>query len=191
MRSLFFDTRIMKKLGAVAQVNGAPANAAVDGDPNTFILVGDQRGQMREQVDLLVTLNAAVPISGVVLMPRQNHREHEGDIRAYVLQVSSDGDDWGEIARGELPSTFAPHRIEFPRTITARHLKLISLSGFGTDKTTSLAELAVIYAGPKLGDDGTPIEYQRNRSATPDIDEGIVPEKRTPKPKPSPVRPKP
>jgi hypothetical protein len=191
MRSLFFDTRIMKKLGAVAHVNGAPANTAVDGDPNTFILVGDQRGQTREQVDLVITLNAAVPISGVVLMPRQNHREHEGDIRAYVLQVSSDGDDWGEIARGELPSTFAPHRIEFPRTITARHLKLISLSGFGTDKTTSLAELAVIYAGPKLGDDGTPIEYQRNRSATPDIDEGIVPEKRTPKPKASPVRPKP
>jgi hypothetical protein len=49
-------------------------------------------------------------------------------------------------ARGELLSTFAPQRIEFSRVNTARYLKLISLSGFGTDKTTSLAELAVITA---------------------------------------------
>jgi hypothetical protein len=33
------------------------------------------------------------------------------------------------------------------QTETARYLKLIALSGFGTDKTTSLAELAVIQAG--------------------------------------------
>ena len=30
VRSLFFDTRIMKKLGAVAEVNGGSANAAID-----------------------------------------------------------------------------------------------------------------------------------------------------------------
>ena len=36
MRSLFFETRIMKRLGAVADVNGAPAGSAIDGDPNTF-----------------------------------------------------------------------------------------------------------------------------------------------------------
>ena len=47
MRSLFFDTRIMKKLGAVAQVGGASANTAIDGDPNTFVLVGDQRANTR------------------------------------------------------------------------------------------------------------------------------------------------
>ena len=36
MRSLFFDTRIMKKLGAVAQVDGAISAQLLDGDPNTF-----------------------------------------------------------------------------------------------------------------------------------------------------------
>ena len=30
VRSLFFDTRIMKKLGAVAEVNGGSSNAAID-----------------------------------------------------------------------------------------------------------------------------------------------------------------
>jgi F5/8 type C domain. len=162
VRSLFFDTRVMTKLGAVAEVNGAPANAAVDGDPNTFLLVGDQGAPMREQVDLTITLNAPVAMSGVVLMPRQNNREHEGDVRGYVLQVSDDGRDWREVARGELLSTFAPQQIDFSSTVTARYLKFIALSGFGNDKTTALAELAVI--------------------KTPDA-------AKKPKPKPSPPRP--
>ncbi len=183
MRSLFFDTQIMKKLGAVARVNGAPANNAIDGDPNTNLVVGDQRAAMREQVDLSIAFSAPVPIKGLVIMPRQNHREHEGDIRGYVIQASDDGQEWRDVVRGELVSTFAPQQIEFPRTITARHLKLIALSGFGEDKTVAVSELAVIYAGPKFGEGGT-IEYQRNRSATPDIDEG--PDRPKPKATPRP-----
>ncbi len=190
MRSLFFDTRIMKKLGAVAQVGGASASTAIDGDPNTFLLVGDQRSEIREQVDIMINFPASVAMSGLVLMPRQNHREHEGDIREYVVQASDDGSDWRDVLRGELLSTFAPQQIEFPKKITARYLKLIALSGFGQDKTTALAELAVIYAGPKLSDSNGTIEYRRNRSATPDIDEGTGADKQ-PKPKASPVRPKP
>jgi len=85
-----------------------------------------------------------------VLMPRQNHRQHEGDIRGYSLQVSDDDKDWREVARGDLLSTFAPQQVYFTRSATARYLKLISLSGFGDDKTTSLAELAVIQPGPKV-----------------------------------------
>lgn len=173
MRSLFFDTRIMKKLGAVAQVEGVAANAAIDGDPNTFVLVGDQRAQIRAQADMVVSFPAPVAMSGLVLMPRQNHREHEGDIREYVVQASDDGNEWRDVVRGELVSTFAPQQIEFSKMITARHLKLISLSGFGPDKMTALAELAVIYTGPKLtAADGSTIEYQRSKTATPEIDEG-------------------
>ena len=117
-------------------------------------------------------------------MPRQNHREHEGEIREFSVQISDDGSLWSDIARGELPSTFDPKRIEFSRPVSARYLKLIALSGYGTDKTTSLAELAIMYAGPKLDDSGKPMEYQRSRSATPDIDEGHGGEK--PKPSASP-----
>jgi hypothetical protein len=184
LRSMFFDTRIMSKLGARAEVGGATANNVIDGDPNTFVLVGSQRNPAREQAEITVSLNAPTTISGVVLMPRQNHREHEGDIRELVLQTSDDGNVWSDIVRRELPSTFRPHVIEFSRPVTTKYLRLVALSGFGTDKTTSLAELAVIYAGPKLSDSGGPMQYQRNRSATPDIDEG--PDKPKPKPKPKP-----
>jgi hypothetical protein len=150
MRSLFFDNQIMKKLKARAHSGGETANAAIDGDPNTYWLAGDEQAPEREQVDIVIDFPEPVPMSGLVIMPRQNHREHEGDIRAYVIRVSDDGDDWRDVASGELVSTFAPQQIEFGKKITARYIKLISLSGFGQDKTTGFAELAVIYAGPKL-----------------------------------------
>ena len=144
----------MKKLGAVAQMDGVPANNVIDGDPNTFMLVGNQLALTREQMDTVIKFPAPVAVAGLVLMPRQNHREHEGDVRGYVVQASDDGNDWREVARGELISTWAPHQIPFSRNVTARYLKFISLSGFGTDKTTAFAELAVMYAGPKLSDKG-------------------------------------
>jgi hypothetical protein len=185
IRSLLFETTIMKKLGATALINGESALAAIDGDPNTFAIAGDPRAELREPVELTISFPAPVAMSGLVLMPRQNHREHEGDIREYSTQVSEDGNTWSEVRRGELVSTFAPQRIEFGNLITTKYLKLVSLSGFGSDKMTALAELAVIYAGPKLNDAGAPIEYERNRSASPDIDEGTT--KRA-KPSPTPGR---
>ncbi len=144
VRGLFLETRIMRRLGAVAEVNGAPAGSAIDGDPNTFMLVGSQDDPVREQVDLKIKFEAPVAMAGLVLMSRQNHREHEGDIRGYAIQVSDDGEDWRDVTRGELLSTFAPQYIGFTSSVTARYLKLVALSGFGTDKTVSLAELAVL-----------------------------------------------
>src|SRR6185369_1614149 len=185
IRGLLFDTLIMKKLSATAQIDGQPAKSAIDGDPNTYVLAGDPRAQIRDPSELVITFPAPVTMSGVVIMPRQNHREHEGDIREFSLQVSDDGSDWREVRRGQLVSTYAPQTVEFSRAVSAKYLKLVSLSGFGEDKRTAVAELAVIYGGPKLGDaSGTGMEYQRNRSVTPDIDEG----NQRPKPSPSPTR---
>jgi hypothetical protein len=150
IRSLLFDTRIMKKLGATAQIDGRPAGSAIDGDPNTFVSGGEPDAALREQVELTVTFPAPVKISGVVLMPRQNHREHAGEIKECLISVSDDGIVWNDVQRQYLVSTFDPQTIKFQRPVTTKYVKLISLSGFGADKTTSLAELAVIYAGPKL-----------------------------------------
>ncbi len=188
LTGLLFDTRIMNKLGAVATAEGQAANV-IDGDPNTFWQAGAPQGRgSRHPHDLTINFNAPVVMNGLLLMPRQNHREHEGDIREYVVEVSDDGNEWREIKRGELVSTFEPQQIRFPQTIRAQHLKLTALSGFGADTTSALAELAVLYAGPKLKETGEDtIEYQRNKPATSDIDEGTNP---TPKPRSSPPMPK-
>ena len=178
LRGLFFDTRIMAKLGAKA---AGEAAKALDGDPNTFWLVNSK---VRQTQGLHISFGAPVAFTGLVLMPRQNHREHEGDIREYVLEISDDGQQWREIKRGALVSTFAPQRIQFGQTVTARYLKLTALNGFGSDTATALAELAVIYAGPKLPDNSDSIQYQRSKSASTDIDEGTD---AGAKPKPTPT----
>jgi hypothetical protein len=149
VRALLFDTQIMRKLGAEAHANGPAANA-IDGDPNTFWLAGD-RGT-RYPHELTISFPAPVAMSGIVCLPRQNHREHQGDIREYVIHASDDGSQWREVTRGELVSSFTPQRVRFLQTATARRLKFTALSGFGADTAASLAELAVICAG--TGDSG-------------------------------------
>jgi hypothetical protein len=203
MRGLFFNTRIMRQLGAVAKADNQAANAAnvvttaapnaaannpanaLDGDPNTFWQSGSPGRGARHPHELSISFAAPVKMSGLVLMPRQNHREHEGDIREYVIQMSNDGQQWREVERGELISSFAPQQVRFTQTISTRHLKFTALSGFGTDTTAALAELAIIYAGPKLAvtGDGT-IKYQRSKTATAEIDEGPDASKKTVKPPP-------
>jgi hypothetical protein len=175
LRGLLFDTRVMHKLGAEAAGESLPSNPAanaIDGDPNTFWLAGDTKKNLKHPHALTVSFSAPVPVTGLVLMSRQNHREHEGDIRGYTVEVSDDGTKWREVARGELVSTFEPQRVLFPETVTARRLRLTALNGFGPDATAALAELAVVYAGPKLPaePDDAP-EYKRSRTATTDIDE--------------------
>ena len=192
LRGLLFDTRVMRKLGAEAAGESLPSNLAanaIDGDPNTFWLAGDAKKNLKHPHALNVTFPTPVPMSGLVLMPRQNHREHEGDIRGFVVEVSDDGANWREVARGELVSTFEPQHVRFSETVTARRLRLTALNGFGPDATASLAELAVVYKGPKLPEepDDAP-EYKRSRTATTDIDEA------TPAPQPgssTPRKPRP
>jgi len=195
LRGLLFDTRVMHKLGAEAQGESLPSNPAanaVDGDPNTFWQSGDAKKGLKHPHQLSISFDKPVPISGLVLMPRQNHREHEGDIRGYVVEASDDVTDWREVARGELVSTFEPQRVNFPRTISARRLRLTALNGFGNDVTAALAELAVVYEGPRLPDEPEDApDYKRTRTATPDIDEAAPAARPTPTSKPRPQRRRP
>jgi hypothetical protein len=177
---IFFDTRIMKRLGANAVAEGDAANS-IDGDPNTFWIAGDARSTVRQNQGLTISFPHAVSFSGLVIMPRQNGREHEGDIREYSIQLSSDGTNWTEIKRGSLLSTFDPQKILFERDVSAKFIRLVSLSGFGQDKLTAVADVAVIYTGPRLPDSEEQLEYQRSKASSPDIDEGVTPETKKPK----------
>ena len=110
-------------------------------------------------------------MSGVVLMPRQNHRDHEGDVREYSIELSDDGTTWREAKSGTLGSSFSPVRLDFGKEEKARHLRFTARSGFSDDPVSALAELAVIYTGPAITGAGN-VEYKRVRSASEDVDEG-------------------
>lgn len=181
-RQILFPTRIMQRLGALTDIKEQAL--AFDGDPNTFWLAGDQKSERKNQ-EISVYFPQKVPFSGLVIMPRQNHRDHEGDIREYAISISDDGKSWTEIKRGELVSTFDPQTISFGKTVSAKYLKLTSLSGFGTDRTTAIAELAIIYESKKLPEDTEDLEYKRVKSASTDIDEGVNADDRKAKPTPT------
>ena len=173
---LFFDNLVMRKLRAKAIADGQPANAILDGDPNTFWSSADARGHgPKPPHEILVSFPRSVAMNGLILMPRQNQREHQGDIRDYTIAASEDGTNWELVAHGQLASTFDPQTIPFVHPVTAKQLRLTALSGFGTDKTAALAELAVLYTGPKLPENAGKLEYRRVRTASPDIDAGDGP----------------
>jgi hypothetical protein len=104
-------------------------------------------------------------------MPRQNHRDHEGDVREWLIQASDDGQTWRDVARPLLGSTFDPQTVRFGRTVTARWLRLTSFSGFGEDRASALADVAVLYTGPALPEEAGELEYKRSRSTSADVDE--------------------
>jgi hypothetical protein len=172
--SLYFDSRVMHQLGATAMADGHRANEIVDDDPNTFWSSADARGRGPGYPHRIeINFPKSVAMDGLILMPRQNQREHQGDIHDYKIESSDDGTNWQEIASGQLASTFDEQKISFNKTVTTKDLKLTAISGFGTDNAAALAELAVIYAGPKIVDNSAAdIEYKNVRTASPDIDAG-------------------
>jgi hypothetical protein len=170
LRASLFDTRVMKKLGAVASGWPDAANV-VDGDPNTYSLVAVKGDAPRSQPVLTIAFAEAVPFDGLVLMPRQNQRDHEGDVREWRVEASDDGQTWRDVARPSLASTFDPQTVRFERPVTARWLRLTSLSGFGPDRASALADVAVMYTGPALPDEAGELEYKRSRSTSADVDE--------------------
>jgi len=183
--SLFFDNLIMRKLGATATADGKPAQEILDGDPNTFWSSADAHGNgPKLPHEIQIHFPQPVAMNGLLLMPRQNQREYQGDIREFKLETSDDGVNWQPLLGGQLASTWNPQTISFGKTITTKHLKLTALSGFGPDQATALAELTVLYAGPKLPENTGQIEYRRVRTASTDIDAGDAPaspKKRQPK----------
>lgn len=176
IRTFLFDSRIMARLGATADATGSGANNVIDGDPNTFWQAngrGRETNGAEHPYEFTVRFPKAVRMDGLVLMSRQNDRNHLGDIRGYSIQASDTGRPWREVARGELASAWRPQEVRFSQPVTATQLKLTALSGFGGDRTAALAELAIIYAGPKLSsDDRGDMEFRRSRSTSTDVEEG-------------------
>ncbi len=177
--SLHFDNQIMARLDATALASSEDrsgrAARAIDGNPNTYWTTADRRGDSGTHPhELTIRFPNPVEMSGLVIMNRQNHRRREGDIKEYVIEQSTDGKQWQTLTTGSLESTFDPQTIDFGKTIKTSSLKLRSVSGFGADMAASLAEVAVIYAGPSLTDEAVETAaYRKVASATEEMFEGI------------------
>jgi hypothetical protein len=124
-----------------------PPSLANDGNLNTFwVSSGTQAGQgptPESPIHLGVDLGRSHPLAEVTMIPRVNFGP-----RAYTVDVSSDGEDWDEVAavpaapNGAVTSAFP--------TIEARHLRLRITDAYDSvqpPRNVQVAELEV-RAGP-------------------------------------------
>lgn len=104
-------------------------SALLDGDGSTFV-----RLEGGHPYVICLEWDEACAVKGLYYLPRQNERNHEGEIRSYRVEAwreSPAGGQWEMAAAGELPSSFAPKRIFFESEVCTDRIRLTVLDGFG------------------------------------------------------------
>jgi hypothetical protein len=117
----FFPRGIMRAYGVkVAE----EFKDMIDGEPNTFY-------QKENGYPLTIDMETPkeVAIKGLIYMPRQNERQHKGDIKGIRVEAFING-DYENLYDGELSSSFDPKEILFPKEISTTKVRITPLYGF-------------------------------------------------------------
>lgn len=142
LRNSFFQRNIMKdyhvKLRRITdredavsntpcteEISQAEAERILEGDPNTFAA----SDLLRYPFTLEMEADREVFLKGLLYMPRQNEREHKGDIKGCKVEAYLDG-DWKVVYEGELPSSFEPKELLFCEAVRTFKIRFTALYGF-------------------------------------------------------------
>ncbi len=127
-----------------SEETGYEAASAFDMDPNTFWHTAWTPEPQKHPHELKLIFKEPRTFSGITLLPRQDGNRN-GWIKDYAVYLSGDGKDWGQpVAKGSFEQDARLKTIKFEKPLTARFLRFVSLSGFGKDGYSSLAELSII-----------------------------------------------
>lgn len=122
LSSLFEINDVMKELGA--KIDDDSLSACLDGNPQTFVrLTGGY------PYSFIIQTPQKHNISGILYMPRQNHREHEGELRSYLIEAWLDG-TWKQVQKGKLSSSYEPQRIAFLHDVYTDRIRFTALDTF-------------------------------------------------------------
>ena len=122
LSSLFEMNNVMKELGA--KIDNDSLSACLDGNPQTFVrLTGGY------PYSFIIQTPQKHDISGILYMPRQNHREHEGELRSYLIEAWLDG-TWKQVQKGKLSSSYEPKRIAFLHEVYTDRIRFTALDTF-------------------------------------------------------------
>lgn len=123
LSSLFEINDVMKELGA--KIDDDSLSVCLDGNPQTFVrLTGGY------PYSFIIQTPQKQNISGILYMPRQNHREHEGELRSYLIEAWLDG-TWKQVQKGKLSSSYEPKRIAFLHEVYTDRIRFTALDTFG------------------------------------------------------------
>ncbi len=137
----------LQALGAKVHASSCAKNfypdSVMDGNPLTAWL--PKRIGATFPHELMVEFPRPVEMTGFTYLPP--HRLSQGWIKDYAVHVSADGVDWGApIVQGTF--VYAAHgrqTIRFPRTVNARWMKLVALSGLDpANPSVVVPELSVL-----------------------------------------------
>jgi hypothetical protein len=124
-----------------------PAEAAIDGDPNTCWHTQWRTATPPHPHEIQIDLQRVVELKGFRYLPRQDMTN--GRIARYEFFVSSDGKDWGAAAaRGTFPNDNQQREVLLKKPQAARFIRLVALSEVSGHPFASVAELDVIPARP-------------------------------------------
>lgn len=128
-----FSNKRMEQWGAVylpePEAKTDNLLALSDVNPNTSVRMEKQE----YPISLEIRLKQKVPAEGLVLVPDQKDRMHEGCVKDYVIHISEQG-EWKEICRGQLASSFMSQKICFPESVCCSHIRFTALSGYGMEE---------------------------------------------------------
>lgn len=154
VKGLFQESTPMRgaRVGYVSSAQpGYEAGRAIDGDPRTFWHTAWTPEPSSHPHEIHIELREEMTLAGFTYLPRQDGNPN-GRIARYEFYVSRDGKDWADpVAEGTFSNDATLKTVMFDdpdavygRTIQARYIKFIALSGFGNDPYASVAELNVI-----------------------------------------------
>ena len=122
LSALFEINDVMKELGA--KIDDDSLSVCLDGNPQTFVrLTGGY------PYSFIIQTPQKQDISGILYMPRQNHREHEGELRSYLIEAWLDG-TWKQVQKGKLSSSYEPKRIAFLHEVYTDRIRFTALDTF-------------------------------------------------------------
>ncbi|MBI5834303.1 MAG: discoidin domain-containing protein [Armatimonadetes bacterium] len=127
-----------------ASSEGTPGSQAIDGDPATFWHTHTAAGRQAPPQSLVIDLGAEQALGGFLYLPRQDGCA-VGNVSAYQIDLSLDGQTWDSVARGEFGNIEAnpvQQKVLFAKPARARYLRFTATAA--VDGCANVAELGVL-----------------------------------------------
>lgn len=125
----FFPNNRMRELtaGYKAQPQAVVTNlkALEEENPNNSVWIEKEN----YPISVEICLRERVTVSGLVVVPDQRDRLHQGCVKDYVIHVR-EGENWKEAVRGKFASSFLAQKAWFDRPHDTDTLKFTALSGY-------------------------------------------------------------
>lgn len=117
----FFPRNIMTSKGVEVEEE---FKNILDGNPNTIYVKEDAY-----PLSIHMTSRQELYIKGMIYMPRQNQREHAGEIKGIKIEAII-GNEYMTVYEGELSSSFHPKEILFYQPIKTKDVRFTALYGY-------------------------------------------------------------